>query len=832
MPKAPPAPPTIYNPAALKDWIKNSQFEDIFEEFSTVTEGPDDGRCLITICESMQRTIKALGFWSAIEPFNRWIFFIDEVLKNSAILQQNVGTHLYPSRQVNKQGDPINLFRGQIQEFPIPAMLSDEHWDPRLRVLYGSLHFHVLLARWIEAEQRSLELQKAGAGMQLTPIEVLKFGRVHKDRVRLTDHISKTVRDLTLSDFDRLLEYLKPELEPEEFRKHLKAASKLPSGLYYQDHFDVIRHWCLKHSGARVGGTHRPPDSVVRRPTFGEYVGYGELRLGVILPVEEGQFSQEAILNRAGTDDETFQLGLHPLERSGGDTIIRSDVESAENTGEANAIARSSSRHFEINRRLFPWSNDQLRLEEFRRGILPGLVSACVSDSRDELEVAALLAIMIDTGREADQILAMPIEENPNAWLCYQGPTPPAECGAFHWAAIEPQYRTVRKVDTDKEIARAPYLRFPASKLVTQLIEKLSMKAKFGSGKIFRNEKKDYKKGLSEWIKAHDGTGRATPRRLANLRWESLHRLTGGDLATCCLILGVGESIAAVELHYAALHVAEAREKFEESSRLMWGEYFGTAPIDYDEASPEEAEKIIGIRAFPKIETVRGIVSGLREGSRKFFEIPAADFDFVQHAQLLNRAVLYATWHQMHAFATRAIVDAYQERSLFSREGIATLRDKDFADGHKARMVWADPTLLAHMEAIEKRLGEIRTRTPERKFPENAHLWFISDDGTIEEITPTAIAKHLGANFPFPVNTPRKVMRYLVRDRGPSYEGRARALTYEEAEVYMGHWWQAREPWSPFSTFAWDVYLEKLQALIPGILRDLGFLWPPEDPIQ
>lgn len=91
-----------------------------------------------------------------------------------------------------------------------------------------------------------------------------------------------------------------------------------------------------------------------RRPTFAEYVGYGNQRLGVNLPVEEGQSGQEAILNRAGNDDETFQLGLHPLERSGGDTTIRSDVEGAGSTDEATAIALSHSRHFEINRRLFP----------------------------------------------------------------------------------------------------------------------------------------------------------------------------------------------------------------------------------------------------------------------------------------------------------------------------------------------------------------------------------------------------------------------------------------------------------------------------------------------
>ncbi len=823
MPKTPAKHPVTYNPPAHDDWAQRSGLKDILDEFLTVTEGPADGRCLITVCELIQRTIEKNGFWSEIEPFKSWVPFVNRVIRDAPQLLKDVGPHLYPPPRKNRKGDGINLLRGKITDYRIFAMLTDEHQDPKLQRQYGSLQLHVVLARWLEAEKKVLELKKAGVGKQLTPIEMLKLGRDDDDRVRLTEHIAKAVRDLSLTDFTGLLEHIEPEQGLDRFRERLSEPDKVPLGNLFQEHFEVISNWCLKDSGARVGGHHSPGDSVRgRRPTFAEYVGFGNLRLGVNLPVEEGQSGQQSILNRAGSEDETFQLGLHPLERTGGDTTVRSDVDGAGSTGEAVAIARSHSRRFEINRRLFPWSNDHLRLEEFRRGILPALVGACQSDLRDELEVATLLAMMIDTGRGADEILAIPIEKNPNAWLCYQRPSAPNQRGAYYWAAIEPQYKTAWTVDEEKEIPRASYLRFPASTLVSQLVEKLLKKAKFGSGKVFR-QKKDYKKGLSEWIRSHDCTERATPRRLANLRWESLHRSTGGDLATCCLTLGVGESIAAVELHYAVLHVSEAGEKFEESSRLLWGEHFGTAPIDYDDASADEAGKIIGIRAFPRIETVRGIVTSLREGSREFFKIPAKSFDFAQHAELLNRAVLYTTWHQMHTFATRAIVDAYQERSLFSREGLATLRDKDFEDGHKARMIWADPMLLTHMEAIEERLGEIRTQTTDRKYLDNAPLWFISDDGTTEEITPTTIAKHLGPDFPFPVNTPRKVMRYLLRVRG---------LSHENAETYMGHWWQSREPWSPFSSFAWDDYLEKLGDLIPAILNDLGFLWPPEEPTK
>jgi hypothetical protein len=828
MPKTPAKQSVIYNPIALNDWAKNSGFDNILDEFLAVNEGPADGKCLIRVCELMKSTIANSSFWREIEPFKSWVPFLDQVKEDSAQLQRDVGAHLYPPIPTTTAGS--GLLHGKITDSQIFAMLLNVHVDPKLRVEYGCLQMHVILSRWRDAKRQSRKLRKAGS--QLTPVEVLKLERDHDDRIRVTDHISKAVRDLWQNDYSELLEYLEPGLTPVEFLKHLKRLKKAPTGYLYEEHFKLIRRWCLNRSDARVGGHHRPPENVVRRPTVAKYVGYGNLRVGVNLPAEEGQPSQQSIQKRAGTEDEAIQLGLHPLERSGGDATILSDVEGAENSGEATAISRSKSRHFEINRRLFPWSSDHLRVEEFRRGILPAIVSASQSDSRDDLEIATLLAIMIDTGREADDVLAMPIEEKPNASLCYQKPTPVAGRGSYFWQAIQPDYKTTWNVDDGKEVPHASYLRFPASALVTGLVEKFTRKARFSSGKMFRREEKDYKKALTEWIKSHDLTDRATARRLTNLRWDLLHRSTGGDLAACCLTLGISESIAAVELHYAALHVSEAREMFEKSSRDLWGDHFGSSFADYDDASPDEAGKIVGIRGFPRLETVRDVVKSLREGSREFFAIPVNSFDFVEHAELLNRAVLYATWHQMHAFATRAICDAYQERSLFSTDGISTLRDKDFEDGHKARMVWADPMLLTHMEAIERRLDEIRIETSDKEFPENGSLWFIAGDGTIEEITPTTIAKHLGADFPLPANTPRKVMRYLVRVRGESPEERLSGLSHEEAEVFMGHWWQSREPWSPFSSFDWGAYLANLEHLIPAILTNLGFIWPPEVSVE
>jgi hypothetical protein len=190
---------------------------------------------------------------------------------------------------------------------------------------------------------------------------------------------------------------------------------------------------------------------------------------------------------------------------------------------------------------------------------------------------------------------------------------------------------------------------------------------------------------------------------------------------------------------------------------------------------------------------------------------------------LLNAAVLYAVWHQFYCFATRAIRNAYQERSLFALGNqVAILGDKDFDDHHKTRLIWAPKPLLKHMRAIEDRLEAIRLRLNDRRFPKNSPLFFLDDNRALR-ITPKTVEVQLGAQFPFEVNAPRKLMRFLVRKAG---------LSHEDAEVYLGHWWDAREPWSPFSSFDWLGYLKRLEAIIPDILDGLGFTWIPGEATQ
>ena len=157
--------------------------------------------------------------------------------------------------------------------------------------------------------------------------------------------------------------------------------------------------------------------------------------------------------------------------------------------------------------------------------------------------------------------------------------------------------------------------------------------------------------------------------------------------------------------------------------------------------------------------------------------------------------MLYLLWHQFHSFGTRAINNAYQTRDVFTENEefpIGILSDKDFLDGYKTRVILADPPLLDHMRAVERRLARIAKKlhlvSAVRKFP----VWFLSPDlKPVFPITPTEISTVFGDKFAFP-STARKIMRNLLRERH---------VSHEHAEAYMGHWSHGREPWSIYSSF-------------------------------
>jgi hypothetical protein len=821
---------------ALATLIGSARLVEAYDGLLLLAGGPPDGRCLLYVTETLARALTGKTRWPRHQPFSNWKALAELVNANASILEQN-HPHLKPSprfRFDRRQGKKVllNPMYDYIDKHPLWAMLCATHEDSNRRTDYALLQMHILYARWREAWHKAAKQNR-------TITEILSTaGGVGNMRVAI--ELGKAGRSVSTDRFRALLEALKPSKGPPLFRDHLMNWSE-DLGSEAGSLFHVIFQHVVKERDGRSGGE-RSKDSKgitkVRRPSYPEFIEYNNDQIGIVIEGNgEDEFSSKSVYQLSippppgpAGDSESrkkeqyeFQspleaakkLGVHPAEL-GTEVKLQSEVPGTKSRGQARQVARARGRSTEIDRSLMPWSSDRLSLGELQRTILPTLEACLQSSDATVLKSATLVAISIDSGRQMKDVVELGIEQDRKADpFSYRYPDPKSGgCGIWAWDAIGPDYESDFDVPRGMAMERAPVLRYPASDLVTKLIEEYRRAAKFRAVPFDRE--RDHVGEAVSWMKQQSGWEHVTPARLARLRWQALHEATAGELASTCLILGRRAHQASVEMHYAVLEVAEAREKFDEASEILWGKHAVKSGL----LPPADAPVVVGARAVPRISLVQETVGRLQAASKEFFAIAPSKFDAQTHGKLLNGAVLYAVWHQFFCFATRAIRDAYQERSLFADNNqVAILSDKDFDDHHKTRLIWADKRLLRHMNSIEDRLQAIHARLRSHRFPKDSPLFFLDEGNRALRITPKTVADQLGEEFPFEVNAPRKLMRFLVRKAG---------LSHEEAEVYMGHWWNAREPWSPFSSFDWAGYLVRLSAVVPAILDGLGFTWIPE----
>jgi hypothetical protein len=456
-------------------------------------------------------------------------------------------------------------------------------------------------------------------------------------------------------------------------------------------------------------------------------------------------------------------------------------------------------------------------LEEFQKLVQPELerIASQGTESDSELAAGTAVAVAAETGRSIDEVLHLMIEDRPGSSFAYSPPRSEKRCGTWTWDPVIPRYESEFVLKTGFEVDRADHLSYAASELVTDLITRYTAAGLHRGTRLFPYKAAGFRKIVRQWLSKPSWESRFTnPGRISHLAWNVLHSETGGELATVCLVLGLPHTLAQVELFYSVLEVDEAASLFARARAKLWGthETFTASA----QTSDLDSAQFVGCRPFPRMSVTIDAIKWFREGSEEFFTVRVASFDPDRHSELLNRAMMYAVWHQFFSFGTRAIVDAYQSLCVFSKStGLGVLSDKDFSTGYEARIVFARLKLQAHMKAIENRLAQVVRRFPENIQMDLGPVWLFNANKQPVDLTATTIQEVMKEKFPFPVNTPRKVMRHLLRKAGMSH-------TY--AEAYMGHWWHGREPFSPFSSFNFGRFVADLKRLLPDCLEtQLGF---------
>jgi hypothetical protein len=796
--------------------LDSARLYAIFQNFSELISVPRDLRLLTTVARNLIQNFDQSYFrWKSLKPFRRWDELLGFLLDHQQQLEE-ISIQKPSAPKSSKDGVPQrsrNPMFGDIGDFPIYAMLCDRHESDELYNDYAALQMQFLFVRWYELQRAKKIESRTIAAFE----DGAKIGEDAR-HVRVPDSYARAVRDLSGSRFAPLLKNLKPCCSPAAFRRIVRQSIE-PPGKNLQNQFARIRNFCDPQYNARElqprKSGYRSPRRVIC-PDFFDSSADLLITTGARSQSNSDTHDRNRIYRRKIKSEEAEELGLAPEELTGGELIINCDIPDAADYLVATTRARDSARGYQIDRRLFPWNSQALRLEEVHDDLIPAIISASSDDTlaEEDLTAMTLVAVIIEAGRDLDDALNLYVGRPPDRnRFGFQLPESGEPTGRWSWPPATPRYLTHPPIPNG-DVERADYLSYRASTIMTTLICRLCARLRICSGKLFRTNL-DYEDLSRNWLASHNARGRYTLPRFANLRWTLMHAITDGDLASQCFTLGVHKNSAGVQLHYGILQVREARNYFEKTTVQLWG----NVEAPFAPLTDESDSFFVGCRAFPRIDVVQEVVAWLREESKAFFQMKLLTGDLTSIREKLNSSVMYLLWHQFFSFGTRAIIDAYQEKSAFSDEtGIGILSDKDFADGYKTRIIWADRTLRRHMAAVEERLAKVASRHALDMHKVDSSVWFLDELSKPIIIRPAEIARFFGPRFSFPINTPRKIMRNLLRKHG---------MSCESAEVFMGHWSHGREPWSSLSTFDFGKFISELRTCIPDILITLGFTWIP-----
>ncbi len=809
-----------------------------FESFLEVCRPPENLRCLFLVISRLLDAFQAVPSLRDIEPFKNWILLfdlfqanIDEVTRFCGRQVQD-GLAQRSQSMRTKKGHPLY---GQIEEVPLFAMLCSAHKS--LLKEFGALQLQILHAHWLKVDSFKSEHPNHAGQIR----EGRSKGTPGDRDIKMSDTAARTVRAILHADLENWLRDVDTTCDPAEFLDELDR--NRPPDKKLRPLHDRIACYCVPSYKPGSGGS-----GGARRRSIQNYLcTYSESRFGLLTggQMDGRKGGREPDLEhltarrwhgkvsgRTLTKKEISKLGLSPLELVEDDPTVLASAEGAGTRQEAQEIAFARTRAFEIDRRLFPWNSQAMRVEEFHKHILPHLKSISENEApvdQDHIVAGAVVAVMAETGRNINEVLRLTIDPKLSAEFSYRPPDSSAgeTCGRWKWDSISPPYESEFKNENDLAVDPVNYLTYPASTIVTKIIERcLPFRGDTKSRRLFPF--KGLHRAVRQYLDEYDAYEHFTPTRITNLSWGILHELTGGELASICLLLGRHRPLAQVELFYSILETSEAAGLFAASQEKLWGEQTPDAVTTRSDPDPGKAE-IVGCRAFPHMEKVKETIEWLREGSKEFFNLRLREFKKERDSEILNRAVMYATWHQFFSFGTRAICDAYQKSEEFSEDsGIGVLSDKDFVTGYKTRIIFAPDRLRRHMKALEQRLARLLelqptlgplVTSPERQ-DEEQPVWLLDVADRRVELTPTTIQEVMKTKFPLPVNSPRKVIRYLLRKAG---------MSHTHAEAFMGHWWHGREPFSPFSSFDFGEFTQRLRELMPELLETtLGFNPTPE----
>lgn len=320
--------------------------------------------------------------------------------------------------------------------------------------------------------------------------------------------------------------------------------------------------------------------------------------------------------------------------------------------------------------------------------------------------------------------------------------------------------------------------------------------------------------GLREGIRRKD-TGLTVTRIQRHL--FNLVVSKGGDIADAVLITGTPPPYGqATALYYYQASVGHLERVYLDAMARVPGLQH------HNPASMRQVtmiEESVGSPFYPRPERLPFLVSDLKAALERLRSIPPSRESL---ADFHNSYTVYTALFAAFATGYRSVkFPISRESDIDETSGFLVVADKVGDDMSHSRLVPLVPVLLEHLrlyrehrEMLIRRLWGFQKQSAPEHF-----MFFVSWKNTeVSPITPSTLSHHAQWAYDLPLNANRHFLRSELRARG---------VSGEHVDVFMGHWSQGQEPHGKFSSFSYRDYRGQILPALEKIVSDMG--WEPKE---
>ncbi|SNC59442.1 hypothetical protein SAMN04487881_0057 [Marinobacter sp. es.048] len=291
----------------------------------------------------------------------------------------------------------------------------------------------------------------------------------------------------------------------------------------------------------------------------------------------------------------------------------------------------------------------------------------------------------------------------------------------------------------------------------------------------------------------------------------------GGDIADAVLITGTAPPYGqATALYYYQADVGHLECVYLDAMDRVPG-LQRRNPDSMRQA--KMIEESVGSPFYPRPERLPFLVSDLTAELERLRSMPPSRQSL---ADFHNSYTVYTALFAAFATGYRSVkFPVSRESDIDEKSGFLVVADKVGDDMSHSRLVPLVPVLLEHLRLYrEHRETLIRRLWGFQKQPAPEHfMFFVSRKNTeVSPITPSTLGSHAQWAYDLPLNANRHFLRTELRARG---------VSGEHVDVFMGHWSQGQEPYGKFSSFSYRDYRSQIVPVLEKIVADMG--WEPRE---